>query len=71
MTTITDSEIKQRGLGALMNALGEVNAERFITLLNRDPFDYTAWQRNNFEDKDIRQLSADAMLLRKLGKDKE
>ena len=41
MTPITDTEIKQKGVGALIAALGEVDAERFITLLAREPFDYT------------------------------
>jgi len=49
MTTITDTEVKQRGLGALLDAFGEVDAERFIMLLNRDPVDYTTWQKGLFE----------------------
>jgi hypothetical protein len=65
MTTITDTEVKQKGLGALVEALGEVDAERFITLLNRDPFDYTLWQRNIFENMDVNQISAKAMALKK------
>ena len=65
MTSITDTEVKQIGLGALVEALGEVDAERFITLLNRDPFDYTIWQKNNFNNMDIEQISAKAMELRK------
>jgi hypothetical protein len=65
MTTITDTEIKQKGLGALLEALGEVDAERFITLLNRDPFDYTIWQRNIFENMDVNQVSSKAMALKR------
>jgi hypothetical protein len=34
---ITDTEIKVRGLKALADALGHVEAERFITLLMREP----------------------------------
>lgn len=64
MTTITDTEVKLKGLDALLEALGEVDAERFITLLNRDPFDYTLWQRNAFQNMSIEQLSANAMKLR-------
>jgi hypothetical protein len=64
MTTITDLEIKQKGLGVLMDALGEVDAERFIMLLNREPFDYTQWQRTIFENIGLNQISADAMALR-------
>jgi hypothetical protein len=65
MRAITDTEIKQRGLGALLQALGEVDAERFITLLNRDPFDYTIWQRNLFENMDVKQISSEAMAFKK------
>lgn len=65
MTTITDTEVKQKGLGALLDALGEVDAERFITLLNRDPFDYTTWQKSIFTNMDINEVSAKAMALRK------
>ena len=28
-------------------ALGDVNAERFIMLMNREPFDYTEWRKDN------------------------
>ena len=64
MTTITDTEVKQKGLGALLAVLGEVDAERFITLLNRDPFDYTTWQKNLFGDMDIAQIGSKAMELK-------
>lgn len=65
MTTITDSEIKQRGLGALIAALGEVDAERFIMLINREPFDYTKWQKNIFPNLSVEELSILAMKARK------
>lgn len=67
MATITDTEVKKKGLGALLKELGEVDAERFITLLSRDPFDYTVWQKDMFKNLDIDQLSAEAMALRKKG----
>jgi len=65
MTTITDAEIKQKGLHALIEALGEVDAERFITLLKREPFDYTIWQKEIFQGLDIYGLSNRAMKMRK------
>ncbi|TFF37225.1 hypothetical protein [Mucilaginibacter psychrotolerans] len=67
MTTITDTEVKRKGLSALLDALGEVDAERFIILLNRDPLDYTLWQRSAFEGMDVAQISAQAMNLRNKG----
>ena len=62
---ITDTEIKIKGLEALINTLGEVEAERFISLIMREPFDYTKWQKNLWVDKSVRELSAAAMQLRK------
>jgi hypothetical protein len=38
---ITDNEIKLQGLNALVNFLGEIKAERFISLILRELFDYT------------------------------
>jgi hypothetical protein len=62
---MTDTEVKQKGLGALLEALGEVDAERFITLLNRDPFDYTTWQKNILGNLNVGEISSKAMNLRK------
>ena len=60
----TDSEIKLDGLKALAENLGQVEAERFISLLLRESFDYTKWQRNLFPDKSIQDVSSAAMELR-------
>lgn len=65
---ITDSEIKIKGLEALINTLGEVEAERFISLMMREPFDYTKWQKSLWPDKSVEDLSATAMQLRKKSK---
>ena len=43
---ITDSEIKKKGIEVLIKELGEVGAERFVTLIIREPFDYTEWQKD-------------------------
>ncbi len=58
---ITDNEIKLQGLDALISSLGEVQAERFITLMLREPFDYTEWQAKLWSDKSIEELSNMAM----------
>jgi hypothetical protein len=46
---------------ALINSLGRVEAERFISLIIREPFDYTEWQRDMFNDLSVKELSALAM----------
>lgn len=61
MNTITDTEIKVKGMEALTAALGEVYAEKFVTLMMREPFNYTAWQRDLWDDKSVEEISAMAM----------
>ncbi len=58
---ITDTEIKQKGIKALIAELGNVQAERFISLIIREPFDYTKWQRDLWPDKSVESLSKKAM----------
>ena len=45
--TITDNELRISGFSVLVQTFGDVNAERFIALMNREPFDYTEWRREN------------------------
>ena len=45
--TITDNELRISGFTVLVQTFGDVNAERFIALMNREPFDYTEWRREN------------------------
>lgn len=58
---ITDTEIKIKGVRALLESLGEVEAERFISLMMREPFDYTKWQRSLLIDKTVPEISSSAM----------
>ena len=58
---ITDTEIKQRGIKALIADLGNVQAERFISLILREPFDYTKWQRYLCPDESVETLRKKAM----------
>jgi hypothetical protein len=65
MANLTDTEIRLNGINALIAALGEVQAERFISLILREPFDYTQWQQKLWLDKSIEELSSMAMQHRK------
>jgi hypothetical protein len=60
-TVATDNEIKLRGVEALITSLGEVQAERFISLIHKEPFDYTEWQKQLWVDKSIEEISNMAM----------
>lgn len=57
----TENEIKEKGMKALLKELGEVETEIFIKMLIREPFDYTKWQRNLWDDKSIEEISREAM----------
>jgi hypothetical protein len=65
---ITDSEIRLNGIKALIESLGLVEAERFIALIRREPFDYTTWRKRLFRGSTIRDISRDAMRLREQDK---
>ena len=63
---LTDTELKKKGYEILTRYLGEVEAERFIALIQREPFDYTRWRQKNLPDAEtIEELSKMAMECRK------
>ncbi|MDR1053154.1 MAG: hypothetical protein LBL39_03170 [Planctomycetaceae bacterium] len=53
--------LRKEGMKILIDKLGQVEAERFISLIIREPFDYTEWQRDLFNDMSVRELSNWAM----------
>jgi hypothetical protein len=62
---VTDLELKLEGMAVLLERLGLVEAERFISLLQREKFDYTRWREGLWEGRSVRELSAAAMGYRK------
>ncbi len=62
---LTDTEIRIKGLRALVNSLGDVNAEKFISLISKDPFDYTEWQSTLWNTQTVETLSENAVNYRK------
>lgn len=61
---MTDTEIRLKGLEVLAKHLGDIEAERFIALIQREPFDYSTWRRGLDEDLSIEEISRKAMALR-------
>lgn len=57
----TETALRNEGMKVLIDRLGKVEAERFISLMNREPFDYTEWQRGLFEGMSVREISTLAM----------
>ena len=65
---ITDTEIKSKAMALLSKYLGDVETERFIALIQREPFDYTKWRQGLNENLSTEDISHKAMLLRNNGK---
>jgi len=61
---MTDTVLKCRGMETLSNTLGMVEAERFITLILREQFDYTQWQKDLYSDKSLEELHGDVKKFR-------
>ena len=47
-------------INKFLQKLGKVDTERFVSLLMKEPFDYTKWQEDLFSDISIRGLSRKA-----------
>jgi hypothetical protein len=48
----------------LIKNLGMVEAEKFVALIQREPFDYTEWQRDLWKGKTAAEISKLAMEFR-------
>jgi len=61
----TDTLLKNEGMEVLAKNLGLVEAERFIMLMQKEPFDYTQWQGNLFEGMTVKEINGYATDYRK------
>lgn len=56
------TEIMNRGMKCLTEQMGVVEAEQFISIIIREKFDYTKWQRDYFDVKTPETISEKASL---------
>jgi len=61
----TDMEIRHDGMKLLRTQLGLVESERFLTLMLREPFDYTQWRQDQWNNSTVTDLAEQARNLRK------
>jgi hypothetical protein len=54
----TDNTVRVDAINILLTNLGELDTERFISMIKRDNFDYTEWRRGLFADKSIDEIHA-------------
>ncbi|MCL6590582.1 MAG: hypothetical protein K6U80_11555 [Firmicutes bacterium] len=57
----SDTILRYEGMDILIKHLGKVNAEKFIALMIKEPFDYTKWQNDLWTNKTVREISREAM----------
>ena len=58
--TVSTAEIMNKGMKCLTEQMGIVEAEQFISLIMREKFDYTKWQRDYFDRKTPKEISTEA-----------
>ena len=55
-----NTALKDKGMRVLAEQLGLVEAERFIVLMRREPFDYTQWRQGIFTNDSLDTFLSDA-----------
>ena len=58
---MNDTLLSQNVIKCLVSNFGAVQTERFISLVIKEPFDYTKWQRNLFDDMTTDEIFRAAM----------
>lgn len=61
----TDIEIMDKGINCLLEKLGVIETERFISVINREKFDYTEWQRQRFDNMSSDEFNEAAVVYSK------
>jgi len=60
----SNAVLKDEGMRILVEQLGLVEAERFIALMRREPFDYTKWRQGLYKDVPLDAFLRDAQRYR-------
>jgi hypothetical protein len=59
---MTETVLMKTGMKVLIEQLGNIEAERFVSILLREPFDYTEWRKNNLcVGMTVEEISKEAM----------
>ena len=58
---MNDAVLQQSAMRCLIQHFGVVDAERFISSVIKEPFDYTKWQEDLYGDMSVEDLSRKAM----------
>ena len=55
------SDIMSEGMKCLVEKLGIVETEIFISNIIKEPFEYTVWQNEHFDGLTLEELNSDAV----------
>ena len=66
---MTDTILKRKGLDVLTETFGLVDAERFISLIIQEPFNYTDWQQNLYNNISLDEFYHNVKNYRKKNKE--
>jgi len=64
MQMVSNTVLKDQGMRVLSEHLGLVEAERFVALMRREPFDYTEWRQRLYVDVPLDAFLTDAQKFR-------
>jgi hypothetical protein len=53
---MNETVLRKSGMKCLIDKFGIVDAERFISLMIKEDFDYTEWQKNLFNDLSVEDI---------------
>lgn len=56
-----DTNLKLQGIKILVENLGDIETEKFLSMIREDPFDYTLWQSDLWKEKSVEEVSTNAM----------
>ena len=58
---LSNFEIMDKGINCLLESLGTVETEQFISLIMREKFDYTKWAQQRFAGIDSAEFNKAAV----------
>lgn len=61
MMNNSTAEIMDKGISCLLEKLGTVETERFISVILREKFDYTKWRKTYFDEMPPEEFNAAAV----------
>ncbi len=60
MSYLNSVEIMDKGMKCLLDAMGAVETEKFISAVLREKFNYTEWRKNYFDDMSPKEFNEQA-----------